>query len=44
MASGGPISTEDQKEAFLTAVRQGAAVLCRLTLAEENIALEMSIS
>ena len=41
MASGGPISTPDQKEAFLTAVRQGAADLWRLELAEENMALEI---
>ena len=41
MASGGPISTPDQKEAFLTAVRHGAADLWRLELAEENMALEI---
>jgi len=37
MASGGPISTPDQKEAFLTAERHGAADLCKLPVAEMNM-------
>ena len=46
MASGGPISTPDQKEAFLTADRQGAADLWRVELAaaaEANIALKVHL-
>ena len=41
MASGGPISTPDQKEAFLAAVRHGTADLWRLEVAVENIALQV---
>jgi len=37
MASGGPISTPDQKEAFLAADKQGAAVLWRLLVVEMNM-------
>ena len=38
MASGGPISTPDQKEPFLTAARQGATDLCKLPVDDMNMA------